>query len=95
MCETYNVLALSTAHLSPEDLDILQKEAEDPDEWMVMSREPGFFIKLYCDDTEKNLRDGYSDTIIEIIKYACTKGFQMIEFDRDAAVCGKFPTYDF
>jgi hypothetical protein len=45
--ESYKVMALNTSHLTKEDLATLTREANDPEQYMVLSREPGFFIKLY------------------------------------------------
>lgn len=93
MCETYKALAVSTAHLTPEDIIILQQEAADSEEWMVMAREPGFFIKLY-DEVDANLHHGHSESIKKIIEYAVNQGFRMIEFDRDASELELFPVYE-
>ena len=88
--ETYKVMALSTAHLTEDDIRILTEEANDSDEWMVMQREPGFFIKLYADESDLNYTHGHSQTLKQIIRYAVSHGYEMIEFDRDAAIVSMF-----
>lgn len=94
--ETYKVVALCTAHLTWKDNELLTIAAEDPDEAMVMSREYGFFIKLYTDkeSVKDNYRHGHSEAIKNIIAWALTHGIEMIEFDRDAGCVDGFPTFE-
>ena len=88
--ETYSVLALSTGHLTKEDNALLHgithhhPHALDHQFYgMVMSREEGYFIKLYEEDYLNEAAE-FSPTLHKIIKYAHTEGHRMIEFDRDA-----------
>ena len=94
--ETYTVMVLSTAHLTPQDTEVLSEQAKNPDEWMIMEREPGFFIKLYAfADHEGDNRFSHSETLKNIIRYALANGHQMIEFDRDAVeMVDLFPVFD-
>lgn len=95
--EEYMTVAMSTAHLTKEDLDALEA-AEREDDQMVLKRESGYFIKLYdvCDEegVERNYRHGHSDTIKDIIRWALESGYRMIEFDGDATVMAQFPTFE-
>jgi hypothetical protein len=94
--ETYKVAALCTAHLTEKDSELLKIAGDDPDENMVMSREYGFFIKLYSDEAavNDNYRHGHSEAINNIIAWALAHGVELIEFDRDAGCVDGFPTFD-
>jgi len=94
MPESYRAVAISTSHLTEKDRDALEETAQDQEETMVMSREYGFFIKLYPDDSVLNYRYGHSDTIKDIIKWAVHSEYQMIEFDRDAGALEQFPEFE-
>lgn len=95
--EEYMTVAMSTAHLTKEDLEALVQAAREDDQ-MVLTRESGYFIKLYdaCDDegVDRNYRHGHSDTIKDIIRWALESGYRMIEFDGDATVMAQFPTFE-
>lgn len=98
--ETYEVVALSTGHLTLEDRNALEDAANEGDP-MVLKRDTGFFIKFYPadpDDNEgissSNLRHGHSETIKDIIRWALKSGYSMIEFDSDADTLDQFPTFD-
>jgi hypothetical protein len=98
--ETYQVVALSTGHLTHEDRNALDNAASEGDP-MVLKRDTGFFIKFYPADTEdnegispSNLRHGHSATLKDIIRWALKCGYSMIEFDCDADALDQFPTYD-
>lgn len=98
--ETYEVVALSTGHLTLEDRDALEDAANEGDP-MVLKRDTGFFIKFYPagpEDNEgispSNLRHGHSETIKDIIRWALKSGYSMIEFDSDADMLEQFPTFD-
>ena len=92
--EEYKVVTLSTGHLTERDRDLLQEAADDQDETMVISRVYGFFIKLYPDLEPSNFRHGHSESIKEIIRWAHSNGYRMIEFDCDAAMLPQFPVYN-
>jgi len=101
MLEQYKATVLSTSHLTPEDITQLSDAASDPDEWMVMERTPGYFIKLYAPDPESdphsptsNLRHGHSSSLKTILKWAETEGYRLIEFDRDAPTSAIFPLFE-
>jgi len=91
--EIYLVVALSTGHITEADSKLLDELANSIDAGMIMGREYGFFIKLFMDDLESNLRDGYSKELRTIITEAYKAGFQMIELDRDAPVIATLPTF--
>jgi len=90
--ETYRAIALSTAHLSGSDIQLLEKLSEDSEEWMVFNREPGFLLKLY-DEIEHNLNHSYSVTLNVIITMASLDGVRLIEFDRDVEISEQWAVY--
>src|SRR5690554_6179707 len=92
--ETYAVVALSTGHLTKEDVQSLQEAADDSEENMVMARPTGFFIKLYDLADSDDLRHGHSESIKRIIQWAKGLGFQGIEFDGAANALPCFRVYN-
>lgn len=93
--ETYPVLALSTGHMTFKDsqyLDVLANTGSN----MVMTRESGYFIKLYAgeDELEMNLNVHYSPFLTRVITFAYESGFELIEFDTDAPVIEEFTVHD-
>jgi hypothetical protein len=91
--ETYRVMAISSGHLTFEDTQLLDYKANHYAENMVMGRDTGFFMKLYEKD-QCNDDDSYSESLKDIIRYAVTHGFRMIEFDCDAPVCELWPIHE-
>ena len=85
--ESYKCAAISTAHISKSDRDHLEELAGRDS--MVMSREFGFFIKLYENDDGENdnYRDCMSTEFNMMVSYLYSQGYRMIELDCDA------PTY--
>ena len=90
--EEYKVLVLSTAHLGTNDIIFLNLLSRDNDEWMVMSREPGYFIKLH-EDLNDNKQFFISHTMEKIIKFAHDNDYRMIEFDRDGPIVTLFQQF--
>jgi hypothetical protein len=91
--ETYSVVCLSTGHLTAPDVVELKRLACNPG--MVLERDYGFFLKLFSADyKDENLSDLYSPELNSIIKWACQRGFQMVEFDQAAGEVAHFPTHD-
>ena len=91
--ETYTVLAMSTGHLTKEDNSLLHSithrhhhALENPFYGMVMTREKGYFIKLY-DERYLNEEGAteFSPALQKIILHAHDEGHRMVEFDCDAA----------
>ncbi|MDQ2077511.1 hypothetical protein [Marinimicrobium sp. ABcell2] len=93
--DVYQVVTLSKAHLSFDDIAVLEWSAGQN---MIMESETGFFVKLYEDDSNgagsANYRDGYSDTLKGIIRWAHDSGYRMIEFDSDGMKLERFPSYE-
>lgn len=92
--ETYRTVALSTAHLTAQDLVALQSKSGGST--MVMERDTGFFVKLYCcEETEiTNTDERYSDHLNAILAWAVEQGFQLVEFDCDAPAVDLFPCFE-
>lgn len=91
--ETYTCLCVSTGHLTETDAKVMEAYANDRLNWMVTSREPGFFMKLY-DNREGNHYAELSDTANDLIAYAFDKGHRLIEIDRDGPVLDGVPVFD-
>lgn len=81
--ESYSVVAISTSHLTESDTVLLSQSFINGEQ-MTLQRHTGFFIKLYSHDLSSNLKDTYSCSLKDIIKWAFKSGYRMIEFDRDA-----------
>lgn len=91
--ETYAVMAVSTAHLSVDDHQRLSEQGRLGN--MVMTRDTGYFVKLYFmgdlgESVARNASTSYSGTLNALIGYALRNGYQMIEFDDDAALLDGF-----
>lgn len=97
--ETYAVMAVSTAHLSPGDRNELAQRAMDACNNMVMARDTGFFIKLFQGDTaiesvRMNDEPAYSDGLRALVIEALKDGVEMIELDADAAALARYPVHE-
>jgi len=97
--ETYQVVALSTGHLSAEDIDVLTRLSKDTARNMILGRDTGFIVKLYAPDPgepdpQSNYDQDYSESLVKIVRWATSQGFQMIEFDADAPALSEFPVYE-
>lgn len=92
--ETYTAVALSTAHLTAQDLIALQSKSGGST--MVMERDTGFFIKLYCCEVASvsNTDEHYSEHLNAIVTWAADQGFQLVEFDCDAPAVNLFPCFE-
>lgn len=91
--EHYQVVAMSTGHLTEKDRDALAEAVSDGDQ-MALQRQSGFFLKLFDEESPRNYRHGHSETIKDIIRWAHQSGYRMIEFDCDAQVLPQFPVFD-
>ena len=88
MLESYTCCALSTGHLSPSCLLELDQISSN----MVMSRDTGYFLKLY-DDLDMNICFT-SKVLNKAVAQLHAKGYRLIEFDRDAEEVSDLPTFD-
>ena len=90
--EEYKVLVLSTEHLTQDDFDILDGMIFTN---MVMSRDTGYFVKLYSEQCyNTDAYEALSPSFAKIVQYASDNKFGMIEFDSDApAQPGLFKTF--
>jgi len=89
--ETYTVLALNTSHLTRDDASLFHSithryphALEHPFYGMIMTRDEGYFIKLYSERYLNEDIPEFSSALQKIILYAHDKGHRMIEFDQDA-----------
>lgn len=90
--ESYKVIALSTAHISCDDSENLMDMADSSDYGMIMSRDSGFFIKLYS-ESESNHYKELSDAANLILSWAFNQGARMVEFDCDAGEVEGLPVF--
>lgn len=93
--DTYRVVAVSTGHLTSSDMRYLESvSVREPNrDNMIMSRDSGWFIKLYDEDDMYNHREGLSIAANEILRLAYMAGYRMVEFDSDAEVIDGIPYY--
>lgn len=89
--ESYRCVALSTAHLTPND--VAELSALCGSNPMIMARDTGWFVKLY-EEVESNVRPELSDTYNAIISAAVAAGFRLVEFDADATVIDGLPEHE-
>ncbi len=82
--DTYRTTAISTAHLSESDKELLSYLALRDDFQLIMERDAGYFIKIYEDVECYADETVYSDNLLGLILSAHQAGFRMIEFDTDA-----------
>lgn len=94
--EAYQTIAVSTAHITEEDSDLLKSistDGKDRDNY-VMSREYGYFIKL-TDDIEQFIsKYSFSDALNKLLRWSFHSGYQMLELDCDAGIRSEFQTFD-
>tara|TARA_R110002167_G_scaffold204404_1_gene408434 strand:+ start:3741 stop:4055 length:315 start_codon:yes stop_codon:yes gene_type:complete len=89
--ETYKAVALSTGHLTEADRDYLAVLSTQSS--MVMSRDEGFFVKLY-EEMEPSTIAHFGETLGAVIEWAYSLGVRLVEFDRDANTSDLFPTFE-
>lgn len=96
----HHFLDLSTAHLKPEDNDLLGRWANDPASPVTVIRyEYGFKVLVSLDEEHQRIlkacqKSGASKELLEIMRYARANGCWFINFDRDATAQDCFPTFD-
>jgi hypothetical protein len=91
--DTYNVISISTSHISNEDRIRLDVYSNDKTCNMIMNRDSGWFIKLY-DDESANEAHGLSAPLTTLLNVCLNLGFRMIEFDSDATVYEALTCFD-
>jgi hypothetical protein len=92
--EQYKCIAISTGHLSPDDLGRLHRIVSAGNCNMVMERDTGFFVKLYgvnVDVPEHFL--GMSDHFNDLLRQVALAGYLLVEFDCDAQVYSCLPVF--
>lgn len=94
--EQYKCIAISTGHLSPDDLDRLHRIVSGGACNMVMKRDTGFFVKLYGDSVEvPDHFVGMSDQFNGLLSQVALAGYLLVEFDCDAQVYSCFPVFNY
>lgn len=91
--ETYKAIAVSTSHLSPDDMELFESIVDTHNTTMLTKRDTGFFLKLYG-ELENDQREEYSATLNLVIARALASNALMIEFDADGSVVDGIPRYD-
>lgn len=100
--DEYRAVAISIAHLTQGDTAAFDL-AISGGETQLMKRDYGYFLKLLEEDddcadnfnlNDGNYRHGSSETIKNIIQWAYSAGYRLIEFDCDAQALEMFPTFE-
>lgn len=92
--DQYKTLCVSTAHLTPDDMEAIDVLAKDIDCNMITGRDTGWFVKLYEEsEYNKKYRD-CSEHFHYILITALNSGYRMIEFDSQAEQYDYFPLFD-
>jgi hypothetical protein len=91
--ETYKAIAVSTSHLSPDDVYLFESVVSAHSTNMLTKRDTGFFLKLYG-ERENDQKEEYSPSLNLIISRALASNALMIEFDADASIVDGVPRYD-
>lgn len=93
--DSYKVIGISTAHLTPFDLSMLAKVVGERSSNMITQRDTGFFVKLYGTEVDSGLPYGpLSDSFYQLVSQVQAAGFGMIEFDADATQYDSLATYE-
>jgi hypothetical protein len=86
MSEIDRVISLSTGHVTQEDMERIDDHCTTPAAPLVCAADP-YGGWLYAPDSEiyiKNIEDdGYSDSMVKVIRYARKKGCKYVRLDRD------------
>jgi hypothetical protein len=92
--DQYKTLCVSTAHLTPDDMEAIEVLAKDIDCNMITGRDTGFFVKLYEEPEYNKEYSGCSDHFHHILISAFNNGYRMVEFDSQAEKYDYFPLFD-
>ena len=90
--DQYKTLGVSTSHLTIDDLKALEEIADDLNCNMILSRDTGWFVKLY-DEPFDNFHKGMSESFNKILIGALSAGYRMVEFDCDATEYKTFKVF--
>jgi len=92
--ETYQTACVSTGHLSQQDRDAFL-DALTAEEPMLMSRDTGYFLKLY-EEIDYNFEGSLADitpALKSLITHLHAQGIRMVEFDCDGPTLPGFETF--
>lgn len=97
--DQYKTICISTGHIRSSDAEKLREDGDNPSQNMIMTRDTGFFVKLYSDDHDEvrvleQDYPGYSEAFYNVMKHVKEAGFTLVEFDCDATVYNSLPTFD-
>jgi hypothetical protein len=107
--EILRCLAISTAHISKRDDELLDEDAS----WYVSPKDPpyrpfllvavknaGYFVYVNSDpeilgeDMNGLLKRGYSQAFMDILAWACDNKIDWLELDADGPEYDGLPTFD-
>ncbi len=86
--EKYQTVVFSTAHITEDDSLVLERLSQDNE--MILSRDTGFFIKLFTEDNDVS---NYSEALQNLITIAVDNDFTMIELDSDGKIYDELPKF--
>ena len=92
--ESYTCLCISTAHIQEDDALRLNIAAiSDPPNPMILSRDTGFFVKLY-EKHSSEVIDSLSLPARKVFALAYAHGYRMVELDCDAKIYEGLETFE-
>ena len=79
--EDHRILSLSTAHITPEAVDVLS-ETKNSDQFQVFPYDNGCIIHI--EDYEEVMECDFPSSVIDCIRFAYANGYRWIQFDTYA-----------
>lgn len=93
-CLQYKTFCVNVTHITPQDVDLLEKLEEESYKNKVIVYPTGCLIRLY--DDPKNIDyQGCSEALLNILDCAYKSGFKMVEIDNQAKIHDQFPTFEY
>ena len=90
--ERHNLLALSTAHLTEEEFEIIATNHCLP--VRHMGHDYGGLIVIQTDVDLKNYDWKNVPNLKPIVEYCCKEDIRYVDFDRDVEPCDEFTQFD-
>jgi hypothetical protein len=95
--DVYKYADISTAHITPQDNDLLGKMAYTNiiPEIVVYDYEYGYFVPVPSDNNEEQLRKvGFSEAFLSLLKRCRQEKIMLIRIDKDAPEADDLETFE-